>query len=151
MRARLTLRFLLLPSAAALLTARPPTMFEIAATNGDGGVRFTVTDEERDSSLGAGADAVTVRDADRIVRDIRRVNGCVVQDRAHPFPITYGQVPECFHASTVPQPLDSDTLYLVTTSGSRDGSGYFIPGPPSQTFTRGDVAARVKDWHDLSR
>lgn len=137
-------------TGALLLASCQPSQYRILVVAQNGGVVLTVSDDERDSALGAAADRLTVRGADAVLWEVQVDHSCSMQNPGRPFPVVYGQAPECYRTLVAPQPLENGRIYLASASGPRDGYGYFIPGPTVQNYERSEIADRVSGWRDLS-
>lgn len=138
-------------AGAFLLSSCQPSQYRILAVAYAGQVALTVSAEDRGNPLGATARTLSVRDRERVVWEIEQEGRCATPSQAQPFPVVYGRAPDCYRVVIPAQPLEPASLYLVTGDGSRDGNGYFIPGPPAQNFEWSDVADRVRGWRDVSR
>ena len=151
MRARL---LVVLGSAILLTSCQPPTYSIIARQQGDQLV-FTARGDGSwpfRSDDGIEANQLTVRDGARYVWAIARDrprSECPGHGETPPFPIVYGDLPECYRVLVEPVPLAEGILYRVEGDGIRDGHGFFRNSGAPANLEYEDVAAELRAWADL--
>ena len=151
MRARL---LVVLGTTILLTSCQPPTYSIIAQRQGDRLV-FTARGDGSwpfRSDEGIEANQLMVRDGAGYVWAIARnysPSECPRHGESPPFPIAYGDLPDCYRVLIAPVPLTEGVLYRVEGDGIRDGHGFFRRDGVPANLEYEDVAAEVRAWTEL--
>ena len=145
-------KWLLVASACLLLQGCPPSTYDILAERRDGRILLLVHKSGSSDDDDIFANRMIVRDAGRIVWLIQGSGraDCPLEGTTPPFPVFYGQVPNCYRELVPAQPLAVNVLYRVQAHGGlRAGDGYFRLDPTVRNLEWDEVDAELRRWPEL--
>jgi len=148
----------ILPTLALCLLlggCQPPT-YDIFAVNKGADLVFEARGSGswpfRDDD-GISAEWLTFRNRDELIWAIERDPGrpgCKPRGDTPPFPLVYGQVPECYRARIAAKLPRQGALHRVDGEGFRDGSGLFMLQDGATNLEWSEVEQEMRDWPALA-
>jgi hypothetical protein len=149
------MRRLLILGAAPLLSGCSPANYTILVSAKDGVTIFTARPDGmwplRDPDNAVSPYTVTVRDGDRVVWRIESNHDSNCLSKAgNVFPLTYGELPDCFTAPQAAIPLEAGRLYQINSWGIGRGEAYFRAGSPPVIVEADQAAGETARWAPLN-